>query len=121
MKKDMKKNKRNFGLAFAIAGAVAGVAATTIAVLKQKKREQVYHEAEMKAMDELDNLNAENENVCAGCDCLDDCAVAGGSCCGDQAQVELKPVEAEEADALPQDTVEQPEVDHHTAAEKPAE
>lgn len=91
MKKEIKKNKRNFGIAFAIAGAVVGAAATAFALLKQKKREQVYHEAEMKAMDELDNLNAENENACAECECHEDCGVAGGSCCDTDEQLEMSP------------------------------
>lgn len=71
MKKDGKKSK--IGLGIALAGVAAGVGATTVALLKKKKREEVYHEAELKAMNELDDLMAECENE-AGADCAEECA-----------------------------------------------
>lgn len=75
MKKDGKKSK--LGLGIVLAGLAAGVGATTVALLKKKKREEVYHEAELKAMNELDDLMAEcdSEN-CADCSCAEECATA---------------------------------------------
>lgn len=83
MKNGVKKARKSFGLGFLAAGAAIGTGATLYALYKRQQREQIYHEAEIKAMDELDDLMAENESACAACSCLDDCAAQGGDCCAD--------------------------------------
>lgn len=66
MKKDKKKG--SFGLGLMLTGVLAAAGATAIALIKQKKREEVYHEAELKAMNELDDLIAESEaEACEAC------------------------------------------------------
>ncbi len=57
--KDGKKGKIGLGILFA--GVTAAAGATAFALAKKKKREEVYHEAELKAMNELDDLMAESE------------------------------------------------------------
>ncbi|MCB6365768.1 hypothetical protein LI291_06225 [Intestinibacillus massiliensis] len=93
MKNEVKNAKRGFGLGFLLAGAAVGAGATLLALFKHQKREQVYHEAEIKAMNELDDLMAENESACASCDCLDDCAAQGGDCCDGQISISEEPPE----------------------------
>ena len=68
--------KKKFGLGLALTGIAAGIGAVTVAMLKKKKREEIYHEAELKAMNELDELMSESEdddNCCADCSCSNDC------------------------------------------------
>lgn len=84
MDRNTKKAKTHFALGFTLAGVAIGAGAAIAALYRQKQREQVYHEAELKAMNELDDLMAENESACAACDCLDDCAAHGGDCCADE-------------------------------------
>ena len=65
-----KKNsslKKKIGIGVAVAGAAAGAVAAGVAAYRHSKSEQVYHEAELKAMSELDDLNAENA-ACEGCE-----------------------------------------------------
>ena len=48
--------------------------ATAALVMLQKKREEeVYHEAELKAMDELEEM-MRAESDCASCACAEECA-----------------------------------------------
>lgn len=84
MNKNTKSSKSRFALGFTLAGVAIGAGAAIAAVFRQKQREQVYHEAEIKAMNELDDLMAENESACASCDCMEDCASEGGDCCTDE-------------------------------------
>ena len=73
----------------------AGAGATAIALLKKKKREEVYHEAELKAMNELDDLMNECDGEgCADCSCAEECAAV------DAPVVETEP---EEEESLPED------------------
>ena len=60
----MKKAKKKgaLGLGLMCTGILAAAGATAVAILKKKKREEVYHEAELKAMRELDDLMAEHES-----------------------------------------------------------
>lgn len=72
--------KKKLGLGLALTGIAAGAGAVAVAMLKKKKREEIYHEAELKAMNELDELMAEAENdeegtCCAGC--------GSDNCCAD--------------------------------------
>lgn len=98
----MKSNKKTIdskkvGLGLAVAGAVAGAAVAGVAAYRRSKSEQVYHEAELKAMSELDDMNAENEAACEDCECADLCA--GEECCETaEEQMEIAVEEAEEAE-----------------------
>lgn len=82
MERNIKKAKSHFALGFTLAGVAIGTGVALAAVFRQKQREQVYHEAEIKAMNELDDLMAENESACASCDCMEDCA--GEGCCPEE-------------------------------------
>lgn len=104
MNKNVRKAKRRFALGFTLAGVAIGAGAAVAAIWRQKQREQVYHEAEIKAMSELDDLMAENENECASCSCLDDCAASGGDCHTDE---QLDIFEADDQPAPPAES-EQP-------------
>lgn len=69
-----KKNsslKKKIGIGVAVAGAAAGAVAAGVAAYRHSKSEQVYHEAELKAMSELDDLNAENA-ACEECEAADE-------------------------------------------------
>lgn len=71
----MKNKKSKFGLGLLLTGLAAGAGAVAYAVFKQKKREEVYHEAELKAMNELDDLINECDSAeCEGCSCAEECA-----------------------------------------------
>lgn len=61
--------KLKLGLALAGLTCMAG-AAITLVLLQKRREEQVYHEAELKAMDELEHMMRMAEG-CAGC-CEDD-------------------------------------------------
>ncbi len=69
-----KSTKVKAGLLLTSLACAAG--ATAALVLLQKKREEeVYHEAELKAMDELEEMmRAESE--CGSCACTEDCGAA---------------------------------------------
>lgn len=74
-KKDSKNSK--FGLGLMVTGVLAAAGATALALFKKKKREEVYHEAELKAMNELDDLMAESEaEDCENCSCAEECTAA---------------------------------------------
>lgn len=56
---------------------LAGTGALAVALMRKKKREEIYHEAELKAMNELDEMmNDGNEDTmdCDTCSCADACA-----------------------------------------------
>ncbi|MGM9677010.1 MAG: hypothetical protein ACI3XW_05305, partial [Butyricicoccus sp.] len=83
-----KKNdslKKKIGIGVAVAGAAAGAVAAGVAAYKRSKSEQVYHEAELKAMSELDDMNAENE----ACETAEDAAAE------EQMTMEETPIEEE--------------------------
>lgn len=69
----MEKKKRKIGLGLLMTGFAAGVGAMAFAVLKQKRREEVYHEAELKAMNELDEMMGDGAE-CGSCTCAEECA-----------------------------------------------
>ena len=56
-----------------LAGAAGATAA--LVLLQKKREEEVYHEAELKAMDELEEMMRE-ESDCASCACAEECADA---------------------------------------------
>ena len=98
----MKSTKKSIdskkvGLGIAVAGAVAGAAVAGVAAYRRSKSEQVYHEAELKAMSELDDMNAENEAACEECECADICAAGEETCDAADEQLEIEVEEAEEA------------------------
>ena len=85
--------KKKLGLGVAAAGVVAGAVAAGVAVYKRSKSEQVYHEAELKAMDELEEM-MRAESDCASCACAEECAAADVPC--EDTFDEKVPDEAEE-------------------------
>ena len=69
--------KKELGYGMALAGVWAGAGALAVALMRKKKREEIYHEAELKAMNELDEMmNDGNEDTmdCDTCSCADACA-----------------------------------------------
>lgn len=78
----MKKVNKKIGIAAATAGVVAGAVAAGVAIYRRNKNESVYHEEELRAMNELDDMNAEtfegaaeecaNEN-CDACESCESC------------------------------------------------
>ena len=70
-------------------GFLAGAGAVALAVLKRKQREEIYHEAEIKAMDELDQM-MEQADECADCTCAEECAALDKE---PQAEAEEAPAE----------------------------
>lgn len=70
------KKSTKFGGVMLLTGLAVVAGATTAAILLQKKREEeVYHEAELKAMDELEQM-MRAEGDCASCACAEECAAA---------------------------------------------
>lgn len=109
-----KKNddmKKKVGIGIAVAGAAAGVVAAGVAAYRHSKSEQVYHEAELKAMSELDDMNAENESACDACECAAECAETEEICQAAEEQMSMDEPEAEEV----------PEADIEEDAEEDAE
>lgn len=53
--------------------ACAAGATAALALLQKKREEEVYHEAELKAMDELEEM-MRAESDCASCACAEECA-----------------------------------------------
>ena len=74
-----KEMKKELGYGVALVGALAGAGALTAAMIRKKKREEIYHEAELKAMNELDEMMSENGDDaldCDTCSCAEACAAA---------------------------------------------
>nr|WP_297174536.1 hypothetical protein [uncultured Agathobaculum sp.] len=68
------KNATKIKAGLLLTSLACAAGATAALVLLQKKREeQVYHEAELKAMDELEEMMREDSD-CACCACADECA-----------------------------------------------
>lgn len=68
------KNSTKFKTAMLFTSLAVAAGATAAAIILQKKREEeVYHEAELKAMDELEQMMRE-ESDCASCSCAEECA-----------------------------------------------
>lgn len=71
MRESSKAKRIKAGLLLTTLAAAAG--AVTAAILLQRKREEeVYHEAELKAMDELEAFMRDEETE--ECDCAEECA-----------------------------------------------
>ena len=70
------KNSTKIKAGLLLTSLACAAGATAALVLLQKKREEeVYHEAELKAMDELEEMMRE-ESDCASCACAEECADA---------------------------------------------
>lgn len=70
--------KKELGYCVALAGALTAAGALATALIRKKKREEVYHEAELKAMNELDEMIGKSDDAldCDTCSCNSSCAVA---------------------------------------------
>ena len=121
-----KKNsslKKKIGIGVAVAGAAAGAVAAGVAAYRHSKSEQVYHEAELKAMSELDDLNAENA-ACEGCEEAEETgAVSEEQMSMEDAEPEIPVEEAPEADEQPEEAPEEvpEEAEEPEQAEQPQE
>ena len=70
------KNSTKIKAGLLLTSLACAAGATAALVLLQKKREEeVYHEAELKAMDELEEMMREDSD-CASCACAEECAAA---------------------------------------------
>lgn len=90
--------KKQFGYGVALMGVLAGAGALAAALVRRKKREEIYHEAELKAMSELDEMMGEGEDTsldCVTCSCADACAAAEAAV-QEQAEPESAPDAPEE-------------------------
>ena len=85
-------------------GVLAGVGAVALTLLKRKQNEEIYHEAEIKAMDELDKM-MEQGDECEGCTCAEECAAAKDT---EEVPAEEKAETAEEAPAEEAPKAEEP-------------
>ena len=109
---------KKIGIGVAVAGAAAGAVAAGVAAYRHSKSEQVYHEAELKAMSELDDLNAENA-ACEGCEEAEETgAVSEEQMSMEDAEPEVPVEEAPEADEQPEEA---PEEEKPEQAEQPQE
>ena len=52
---------------------LTSLACAALVMLQKKREEEVYHEAELKAMDELEEM-MRAESDCASCACAEECA-----------------------------------------------
>ena len=67
------KNSTKLKAGLLLTSLACAAGATAALVLLQKKREEeVYHEAELKAMDELEEM-MRSESDCASCACAEEC------------------------------------------------
>lgn len=112
----MKKNIR-YGMA--AIGALASLGALTIAVMKKKKDEELYREAELKAMQELDEIIGEDDK-CADCTCAEECAACESEAeeapAEEEAAPEVEPVEEAPAEEAPE--AEEAPAEEETPAEE---
>lgn len=98
-----------------LGGFLAGAGAVAFAVLKRKQREEIYHEAEIKAMDELDAMMDQGGDCtdCTGCACAEECAAITEDQAEEAAEApaEAPAEEAEEAAPAEEAPAEEPEVE----------
>ena len=70
------KNATKIKAGLLLTSLACAAGATAALVLLQKKREEeVYHEAELKAMEELEEMMCEDP-ACGSCTCAEECADA---------------------------------------------
>lgn len=98
------KNSTKLKAGLLLTSLACAAGATAALVLLQKKREEeVYHEAELKAMDELEEM-MRSESDCASCACAEECpAPETYAAAKNDAAVAETPVEQpeEESDGQP--------------------
>lgn len=100
-------------------GVAAGLGAVAVSMLKKRQREEVYHEAEMKAMDELDKLVEQECTDCESCVCAEECSALPG-----EANPPIDEDAPEAAEAPAEETAEAPveaPAEETAEDEKPAE
>lgn len=93
--------KKKIGLGIAAVGVLAGLSALTVAILKKRQNEEVYREAELKAMQELDEMLTD-ESDCADCTCAEECNAY-------EAEAEVCEEAEESEEAEPEEEAEKPE------------
>lgn len=111
--------KKQFGYGVALMGVLAGAGALAAALVRRKKREEIYHEAELKAMSELDEMMGETEDPsldCATCSCADACAAAEAAA---QEQAEPEAESPDEPEEMPETVPEAAAPAEAPAAEQP--
>ena len=108
--------KKEVGYGVALMGVLAGAGALAAALIRKKKREEIYHEAELKAMNELDEMMSEgcteDDPDCGACSCAQECAAAAAEAAAEA---------AEEAPAEDASVEEAPAAEEAPAEEAPAE
>lgn len=72
-RKDVCLNMKLSSKLAVLGGFLAGAGAVALAVIKHKQREEIYHEAELKAMEELNQM-MDQADECADCSCAEECA-----------------------------------------------
>ena len=72
-----KSTKLKTGMLLTSLACAAGATAALV-FLQKKREEEVYHEAELKAMDELEEM-MRAESDCGACACAEECAAADPS------------------------------------------
>lgn len=96
------KNSTKIKATLLLTSIACAAGATAALVLLQKKREEeVYHEAELKAMDELEEM-MRAESDCASCACAEECASV------EDAYQDTLEEDAEEADETTEATAAKP-------------
>lgn len=86
--------KKKLGYGMALAGVLAGAGALTVAFMRKKKREEIYHEAELKAMNELDEMmndGSQDELDCDTCSCAEACAEVCAEAAQQEEEIEENP------------------------------
>lgn len=92
------KNSTKIKAALLLTSLACAAGATAALVLLQKKREEeVYHEAELKAMDELEEMMRE-ESDCASCACAEECAAVDDAAYQDTFEEPAPQADEEEPD-----------------------
>lgn len=106
------KNSTKLKATLLLTSLACAAGATAALVLLQKKREEeVYHEAELKAMDELEEMMREDSD-CASCACAEECASVDDAyqdSLGEQASEEDEPDKGEPAEEPAAHTAEKTE------------
>lgn len=72
-----KRDKIGFGIGFVLAGCAVGATVAAATIVKRRANEKVFREAEIRAMEELDELKDDDmdcENICCEpCDACEQC------------------------------------------------
>ena len=110
------KNSTKLKAGLLLTSLACAAGATAALVLLQKKREEeVYHEAELKAMDELEEM-MRSESDCASCACAEECPAPEtyAAAKNDAAAAETPAEPPEESDGKPDIEIEIVDGDEET-------